>query len=57
MDKDHLQGETSTVRTTDRGEVSGKPVGAAEDGDDPATEQLLAQNEIEAEEYDEAHED
>jgi hypothetical protein len=57
MDKDHLEGETSTIRTTDRGEVSGKPVGVAEDGDDPATEQLLEQDQIEADEYDETHED
>jgi hypothetical protein len=37
MDNDALQGETSTVRTNDRGEISGKPVGAAED-DEPLSE-------------------
>lgn len=57
MDKEHLHGETSTVHASDKGEITGKPVGVAEDGDDPATEELLAEDETEAQEYDEAHED
>jgi hypothetical protein len=44
MDKDQrLHGETSTVRTNDRGEISGKPVGVAEN-DEATSEELIAEH-------------
>ena len=55
MDNERFEGETTTVRTHDRGEISGKPAGAA-DGTEPQSEAPVRQQELAREENERAEE-